>query len=636
MSVTLATIQKFAPQVHLHPYDNHRPISVDEYLTRVDLVGYPNFLLTETVTLDSLVKENYGSTFMRFKKSLPTAADDYATGAAIVDGKCNVQTYVKVFEENGYIDIIYMFLYQFNGFQPFRVGILDGVYTKKRNFCWARFARHEGDWEHVTVRVFKDGSAIIGVFLSQHDSNQYLQPNQLSYVSGTTHPIIYSAWNSHANYASVGVMKGERVAGPGTDLPAGLLPVKWLDSADVTTTDSLEYYRKPSPFFSTVTWNTWEHIVLVDGNTDANKWLSFQGNWGTPDLDNTHIDAPPDLPANAHRTLYDESKIAMALGMLDKYKTAGGPKSPAMQGYWRSKEKTLLYLQSQQYGGTKGSAFDDTVNLTLYQTVQRIVIRTGGRVDNVGLDLSDGSILRHGGSGGIEQSLSLDADDQIIKVELSLGLFDGSDRLSWVKFTTLRGKSIEGGSPTDNYRTIDVPPSCVPIGFAGRSGTEVDRLGLLMRATNSEQQFFQSAQYGGTGGTAFDDGQHATLFQWPTLVWIRAASRVDQVGMSFSDGSPVKHGGTGGEEQQLELSEEDKIVTLEMSLGEYNDSTRLFWIRFTTAQGHVLEGGKRTSSYHVIHVPDTMVVVGFTGRSGSAIDKLGLALRIAPAMLRTP
>ncbi|MEZ4454091.1 MAG: Vps62-related protein [Nannocystaceae bacterium] len=642
MAITLETIRKFAPLVRLHAYDRHRPLTVPEYLKTVSLHRSSGALITEIVTPDTLAANSDAGNYLQWKAPLPTGNDDAASGAPIIDGKCTSTCYVKVFEEAGYTDIVYAFLYALSGFQTLRVGIQDGFYSKKRNFCWARMARHEADWEHVTVRITSDGARILNIFFGQHGGSQCLRPDQVRFVAGTSHPIVWSAWNTHSNYASSGVVKSAR-------LIAGILPINWLDLADVTTNDSLEYHVKPSPFFSAVYWETWDHIEHVNGNAAAAKWLTFPGTWGRPLLDNSHFDLPPSLPANAHKVLLGLANVVTSTGVvsLGKYLTSDSPRSPEKQGWWRNKEPKLVYLRSVEHGGGGGSSFDDSSKLTLYQTLRRISIRSGSRVDQVEMVLSDGTTLRHGGTGGTAQPvLDIPASDALVRVELCLGSKDGSDRVFWIKFTTREGRTLEGGVKTDKLRVIEVPDNFTAIGMYGRCGSEFDRFGLLMRVPSVEQEFYASAQHGGTGGTAFNDTTGLTRFQWVQTITLRAGSRVDQVGFVLNEGaaddetSPAKtatitHGGGGGTPKSLDLEEDDRIVRLELSLGSVDGGTRVFWIRFTTEKGLSLEGGVKSGPVQVINVPDGFTPLGFIGRAGSAVDKLGLVMRSANGVYQT-
>lgn len=337
--VGMDLIKRFCPKVFLHPYDNNHPTSVNTYLTGEYLLDQAGSVLVTDVTLNDLVAYNEATNYLRFKgDKYPTAQDDFPTGDPIVAtdrkdyGACRSPVYVKSFVNEQFTDLVYAFFYAFNGFQVFRIGI-GTLPTKPYNFCWARFARHEADWEHITVRL-NPKNELVGAFYGQHGGSQWVEKPPL--VDGT-HPVVYSAWNSHASYPTSGTTELAMILGP-----PGLQPVGWLKAADVTTSSDVRCYQKPDPFFSHVEWTPWqndEQIYVVDDHTDSYKWLQFLGHFGSPDLDNSHVDRPPSLPSNAQDRVFDYSKVGKFFHALPAgYLVGDGPRSPEQQQWWRHKE----------------------------------------------------------------------------------------------------------------------------------------------------------------------------------------------------------------------------------------------------------------------------------------------------------
>jgi hypothetical protein len=104
------------------------------------------------------------------------------------------------------VDLQYWFFYPYNG-------SIGGVIAPL-GFSGA----HEGDWEHVTVRIsdYADPKKrkIRGVFFAAHGSaegawmvEQSNRPTDGSYsvLPGTTHPIVYAAYHSHASNEDSGL-----------------------------------------------------------------------------------------------------------------------------------------------------------------------------------------------------------------------------------------------------------------------------------------------------------------------------------------------------------------------------------------------------------------------------------------------
>lgn len=360
-----ALIQKYAPLVYLHPYDKSRPDSVENYFNTVVLKGSDGKILANSVTADVLQANNDPNNYLEFNNGqYPTATNNFATGATVVaallDGKpqSNVGTiaapvYVRSLRRDGCIDIQYIFFYPCQTFETLRIGVRSGFATKKRTFEWSPFGRHGADWEHITVRVDPSGQHILGTYYSQHQASAWVQQPPL--VADTQHPVVWSALNSHAVYTSSGTFETNNTISQTSALPLGLsqvvpggknpllMDIAWAKTVDTTeVTGELVTYDATARPFSQVQWKPYENptqLVILDKNSAASKWLDFQGCWGPPRLDNTHIDQPPVLPDNVQNALFDFVNTPYAQGKFkDEQKYGNGPRSPKQQGWWSSKE----------------------------------------------------------------------------------------------------------------------------------------------------------------------------------------------------------------------------------------------------------------------------------------------------------
>jgi hypothetical protein len=337
-SVDAALIQRFAPKVYLHPYDKNHPDAVENYFNTVFLKR-DGVVLTTTVNAETLRQYNDEANYLEFASGrFPTAADDFETGAPIQPtahpnvGTTTAPVYVKTFAYPTHIDIKYIFFYPFQGFQTFRAGILRGFTTRKRNFEWARFGRHEADWEHITVRLDAVDLRLRGVFYGQHGESVWVEQPPLV---DETHPVVLSALNSHASYWT-----GDTFAKDDILRPPGLLPIGWLKGVDTTVSDGLVVYHPPQPLYTAVEWTPYKEpgqLVNLDENSAATPWLDFKGCWGPPKLDNTHLDRPPALPQDAEDYLFNWAKI-LTIAIPEKYFYGNGPRSPKQQGWWNAKE----------------------------------------------------------------------------------------------------------------------------------------------------------------------------------------------------------------------------------------------------------------------------------------------------------
>lgn len=138
------------------------------------------------------------------------------------------------------------------------------------------------------------------------------------------------------------------------------------------------------------------------------------------------------------------------------------------------------FFKSDQWGGPHGSSFDDSTDITENEDLKRISIRTGKRVDQVAFATTSHSLI-HGGGGGSESSLEIDSDDRVKQFDCCLGKMDGHTRLFYIRFVMQKGKILEGGTITTECITYVIPYGMYVIGMHGRSGEEVDKLGLVMK-----------------------------------------------------------------------------------------------------------------------------------------------------------
>ncbi|HUQ59916.1 jacalin-like lectin [Lentzea sp.] len=130
--------------------------------------------------------------------------------------------------------------------------------------------------------------------------------------------------------------------------------------------------------------------------------------------------------------------------------------------------------------------------------------------------------------------------------------------------------------------------------------------------------------WGGPHGTPFTDVASVPLGQRVTAVSLRAGSRVDQVGLTFADGTSFRHGGDGGTAQQLTLAAGEHLTSVTLHSAQHDGRTRIFFARFTTNTGRTLSGGSETSGSVTYTAPPGFQISGFHGRAGSEVDSLGV------------
>jgi len=139
---------------------------------------------------------------------------------------------------------------------------------------------------------------------------------------------------------------------------------------------------------------------------------------------------------------------------------------------------------SDQFGGPHGISYNDANTLPANPKAQIVGIRTGSRVDQINIMLTNGTWLTHGGYGGTYSYLNLGSNEYLKSVKLCSGQKDGRTRIFYTKFTTSTGRTLEGGSTTSNTVTYTAPTGWQIAGFHGRADAEVDKMGVIYAPVN--------------------------------------------------------------------------------------------------------------------------------------------------------
>ncbi|MDT9698933.1 jacalin-like lectin [Streptomyces sp. P17] len=134
---------------------------------------------------------------------------------------------------------------------------------------------------------------------------------------------------------------------------------------------------------------------------------------------------------------------------------------------------------SDFFGGPHGTAFNDADNLPATVSPRTLTLRGASRLDAVSLTHDGGTALTHGGTGGTATSLTLAAGEHLTSAKLTQGQKDGRTRIFSAAFTTDKGRSLSAGTATSDTKTFTAPSGWQIVGFTGRSGTEIDKLGVL-------------------------------------------------------------------------------------------------------------------------------------------------------------
>jgi len=137
------------------------------------------------------------------------------------------------------------------------------------------------------------------------------------------------------------------------------------------------------------------------------------------------------------------------------------------------------FQMSEQFGGPHGDYYTDIDSVPAAGRASVVSMRSGSRVDQVGLTLSTGTVLAHGGTGGTAKSLTLGSGEYVTSVKLCEGKYNNTTRIFYAQFTTSTGNTLAGGTTTSDCVTRTAPSGWQVAGFQGRSGDEVDKLGFI-------------------------------------------------------------------------------------------------------------------------------------------------------------
>ncbi|MEU9781004.1 jacalin-like lectin [Streptomyces phaeochromogenes] len=134
---------------------------------------------------------------------------------------------------------------------------------------------------------------------------------------------------------------------------------------------------------------------------------------------------------------------------------------------------------SDTFGGPHGTAFNDADDLPATPSPRTLTLRGGSRLDSVSLTLDGGTSLTHGGTGGTAASLTLATGEHLTSVKVTRGQKDGRTRVFSAAFTTDKSRTVTAGSATSDAVTYTAPAGWQIVGFTGRSGDEIDKLGVV-------------------------------------------------------------------------------------------------------------------------------------------------------------
>ena len=213
------------------------------------------------------------------------------TNSSLWDGHpARAKSYIMVSNPGGdqnTMDIQYWFNYAYNG--PAKISVTIPLVGFSQSVSLQNVGRHQGDWEQVILRFTRTDSdtawSLEKLFLSQHSGGQWIAANDPTLTYDGTHPVIYSALDSHANYATLGVHTS---AAPILSVPIQPGVNAYIYQLDYTASgETFASFRSGN--FDIVS----STVPGVKAQTSP-QWFDYNGLWGPYDLnaDNVSVTVP--------------------------------------------------------------------------------------------------------------------------------------------------------------------------------------------------------------------------------------------------------------------------------------------------------------------------------------------------------
>lgn len=237
-------MRNFAPLVKIHPKDDNLPSSVDWFLDRAVLKRKEG-RNTDSPNLNDLLDETNADSVLTPLGNDQRRHQTYR-GMPLLDGKVKVPVYAQILEKDQNVLIQYMFFFPYNEALFHFLGDIDRLTNLPLGV-------HEGDWEHVSVRLTRSEAGIYqlkNIYYAQHRPSQHgeiVPAKDIEFENG--HPVVYSSLHGHASY-----------------------PHEFVINSIFDRTSS----AGPK-------WKTWENVVdvgTVAQPTPGNQWIQYKGHWG--------------------------------------------------------------------------------------------------------------------------------------------------------------------------------------------------------------------------------------------------------------------------------------------------------------------------------------------------------------------
>jgi len=138
--------------------------------------------------------------------------------------------------------------------------------------------------------------------------------------------------------------------------------------------------------------------------------------------------------------------------------------------------------KSSSYGGKEGDPFDDTKHLVASDTISYVYAEWYGWITKFKIGYHSGLEIEHGQNPGkISRHFDLETDELIISATICQATILKPTKVSAMILTSNHGRKFEFGETNRKHdcHWVQIPPKSFVAGFFGRSGEEIDQLGVI-------------------------------------------------------------------------------------------------------------------------------------------------------------
>lgn len=210
-------IKKYAPLIHYYKgefgEEKYLPCSVEWLLSRCGLwdVNNGRWQIAPGALWDDETRDIARSVPVanspddeRFCVRIPPENADVIRAGNIKEAR--IYANAKFLPSKDCTDVQYHFCFGYNGPGTF---MLRTELHDNDEIDLAPMGEHEGDWEHITVRVDNCSKAIRKIYFSQHDSGEWVKAEATNEAepferTASGQPLIYASRNGHASYPHAG------------------------------------------------------------------------------------------------------------------------------------------------------------------------------------------------------------------------------------------------------------------------------------------------------------------------------------------------------------------------------------------------------------------------------------------------